>query len=498
MNEFLKVLCLLLLLLNGCGSDSNLSKTLKISFSTHPHTMDPRKAGDFISSTLICLIYEGLTRCLPGGSVEPALAKQTEISSDQKVYTFHLRKASWSDGKPITAYDFEKSWKNQLSPPSVCAYLLYSIKNAEKCAKGEADLDQVGITALDERTLRVELERPTPYFYSLTAFPSLLPVPSHIQTFDNGLIHSGPFSIERNIHNFEISLVKNPHYWNRREVHLDGIHISIVPDEMTALQMFEQGELDWLGGPLSPLPPDAYEKIKNQVLFIPTAASTLCTFNTETFPFHNRNLRKAFSYAIDRDEIVDKMVHSKNHTSSFLPPSLMNHPFSLSNIELAKSHFKKALEELNIEPAALETLTLYYKTSQVEKRLAQTLQRQWKETLGITIELVQLDFKSHASKLQQRDYEISLATWIAQFDDPLSILERFKDKANLKNYPGWENEKYESFLENGKLQEALTLFVEELPLTPIYHWSSPVIASSRVQATATTPCGGILFERFRL
>ncbi len=470
-----------------------------------PTTVDPRTANDFVSSTLVCMIYEGLTRCLPGNAVELALANRVEISKDQKTYTFHLRKAYWTDGKPITSTDFERSWKQILTSPSSSSFLFYPIKNAELCIKGEISVDQVGIKALDPSTLQIELEQPTPYFYSLTAFPTFLPVAVHAP--EDPTVCSGPFQIERMVHNNEIVLKKNLSYWNRDEVFLDKIHISIVPDEMTALQMFEEGDLDWIGGSISPLPPDAIEKLKERLQFIPCSATTFCTFNTQTFPFHNAHLRKAFSEAINREEIVTQITQGGQIPSvSMLPPSFTQQSLLLYNPLSAKNHFEKALEELKISPKELESLTLYFKPSQIEKRLAQTLQRDWKEAFGITIQLVQLDFKNLVQKLQTRDYEMALSAWIAQFDDPISILERFKEKENLKNYPGWDNSLYRQLLNEANrskfrseiLAKAEKLLADEMPITPIYHWSSPAIASPRIETVETSSCGGILFERFKL
>lgn len=492
----------LFLVLTACSTPVHKPpESLRISFNMQPNTLDPGRAGDFVSSTLICMIYEGLTRCVGGGSVEPALAERVEISKDLTVYLFHLRKAYWSDGKPITAYDFERSWKEILETPVVCTYLFYPIKNAEKCAKGEVSIDEVGIHALNDRTLRVELERPTPYFYSLTAFPSFLP--------GSPTAYSGPFRIEKMVRNSEIVLAKNQTYWNKSGISLDEIHISIVPDEMTALQMYERGELDWLGGALSPLPPDPLDHWKEQIQFIPSAGTTLITFNTENAPFNNLHLRKAFSYAIDREEIVAKVaVAFQIPATQMLPPSLGSHPplFPLTNAEQARLHFQQALEELEIDASHLNSLILYFKPNQIDKRLAQTLQRQWKEVLGVTVQLTQLDLKSHGQRLQRRDYQIALTSWIAQFDDPISILERFKERSNLKNYPGWEDAEYVHLLNESArsdrrrelLEKAEVLLADQMPLTPIYHWNSPALCNPRITNVGTSPCGGILFERFRL
>lgn len=504
-DKYMKWIFLSLLILMGCGREPPPTNRLRISFNTQPSTMDPRKAADFVSSTFVCMIFDGLTRCLPGGDVELAMAERVEISEDQKVYIFHLRNAYWTNGEPVTALDFEKSWKEVLSSPSGCTFLFYPIKNAEACVKGLATIEEVGIKALDQKRLRVELEIPTHYFYSLTAFPSFLPAPA--SAVADATVCNGPFRIEKMVHNSEIILKKNGTFWNEKEILLDEIHISIVPDEMTALQMFERDELDWLGGSISPLPPDAMDKLKERLQSIPCSASTLCTFNTEAFPFNNLNLRKAFSYAIDREEIVGKVTQGGQiSANSILPPSFTRQTFSLFDPFGARIYFEKALDELQIDPQELETLTLYFKPTQVDKRLAQALQRQWQDLFGITIQLKQLDFKSHAQRLQSRDYQFSLASWIAQFDDPISILERFKDKTNLKNYPGWEDENFanllrkagESTIRGELLEEAESLLAAQLPLTPIYHWSSPTLCGPRIESVPTTPSGGILFERFKL
>ncbi len=495
----------------ACSQPPSPSKSLKISFNTYPATFDPRKSGDFVSATLICLIYEGLTRCLPDGSAEFALARSVDISEDQKTYTFHLRDAVWSDGEPITAYDFEKSWKKIIDPsfPSISAYLLYPIKNGEKCAKGELPLTEAGIKALDRSTFRIELERPTPYFFSLTAFPLFLPIPSHVEEKDPNweqapLVCSGPFLIEKSAPNSEISLIKNSKFWNRGQIALDKIDIAIVADETTALQMFEQGDLDWIGGPFSPIPPDALDQLKTRypIHFIPSAASTLCSFNTETFPFSNGNLRKAFSYAIDREKLVQDITQGAQIPAfRCLPPTLFGKKnkkhFSFDPLQ-ARLHFSQAMEELGISPSDLSSLTLYYKPGQIEARLVQALQKQWKESLGVEIHIQQLDFKTHQQTLQKRNYQIALASWIANFHDPVNLLERFKDKKNPKNYPGWEDAQFQAILDQAALAADSEKRFELLESAEsIFADHSAVSPSSIGTAPASTANGWKRFQHLR-
>lgn len=493
-----RFLFLCLIFISCSRSPSLPPNQLRLSFMADPISLDPRKGGDFISATLHCMIYEGLTRCLSDGSVEMAGAESVDISKDKTVYTFHLRKTIWSDGTPVTAYDFERTWKAILDPtfPSLCSYLLFPVKNAQKYAQGELDAGAVGIKALDAKTLRVELEHATPHFLSLTAFPLLLPV------HEKGEVSNGPFLIEQIVAQQEIVLKRNPHYWNCSEISLDTIHISILPHETTAWQLFERGELDWVGGAIAPIPPDVMDSVRSKLQFHPVAATTFCAFNTQSFPFKNAHIRKAFAYAIQREEIAQV---GQIPASTCLPPTLFQgqaHPFN--NPEQARSHLKQGLEELGI--GELEKLTLYFKNGQIDKRLAQTLQKQWKEVLGITVDLQELDFKSHMDRLHTHNYQLSIASWIAQIHDPINILERFASPNNPKNFPRWENQDYQSLItkinqetdlaqRSQLVAEAEELLIDAMPITPIYHWSNPSLSNPQLEGLTTTPSGGILFDR---
>ncbi|HSX37326.1 MAG TPA: peptide ABC transporter substrate-binding protein [Chlamydiales bacterium] len=499
--------------LYACNPSPAPPAALRLAFNAPPQTLDPRKSADFLSSTLICLLYDGLTRCAPGGGIEPALAEKWTISPDGKTYTFFLRKAFWSNGKVVTAFDFERSWKKILDPsflsPSV--YLLFSIKNGEKCAKNEATSKDVGICALDERTLQVELEHPTPYFLSLTAFPLFLPAP---EDEVSGSIFNGPFCIEKFHPNHEIILVKNHTFWNANHTNLEKIQIQVIPEENTALEMFEQGELDWLGSPLAPLPPDSISSLRHKLRFIPMPASTILAFNTQTFPFQNMKLRKALSLSLNRDCLVSEITAAGQILPMrVLPPSLFEKSlpplFGFSDPKMARSLFEEALSELSITPADFESLTLYFRPTQMEKRMAQALQREWKDTFGFVIQIQQLDQKTHFDRLHRRDYHIALTSWISQFHDPVNILERFRLASNQKNYAGWENSDYQILLEKAAVEldvhlrldllaAAEEIFAHEFPIFPLYHWTSPSLANARLQDIATSPCGGILFERFNI
>ncbi len=488
-----------------------------------PATADPRKSSDFTSATLICMIFEGLTRCLPDGTAEMALAEQVEISSDGLTYLFHLRPSAWSDGAPVTAGDFEKSWKTILDPASASpsAYLFYPIKNAEAAYKGLIPTEEIGIRAINDSILEVVLERPTSYFLSLTAYPAYLPVPSHapdqIGSWSAGisnqsqLISNGPFCLQSAQSKSHLLLQKNKLFWNPDRIRLDEIHISIVSNETTALQMFSNGELDWLGGATSPLPSDSMQTIRERhpLHFSPMAATTFCAFKTDHPHLSNRHLRQALSLAINRSDIVEKITQmGEMPATRFIPPSLVSNRnrilYQPHDPDLARLHLEKALSELGVEPEEIH-LTLVFRSTQHDARIAQTLQTQWKETLGLKIALDRRELHSFKELLYHRDFDIALSFWIAQFSDPINILERFESRDNWKNYSGWSNEAFSNLVRSTwtkidlleracLINQAEDLLAEEMPLAPIYHWSNMSLCNPHIKNIQTTPSGAVLFE----
>ena len=491
-----------------------MANYLRIRIANDPTTLDPRKSSDFISATLVCLLYEGLTRYLPDGGVEMGVANSVEISENGKKYVFHLRKTYWSDGFPVTAYDFEKTWKQVLDPnqPSVCSYLFYHILHAEKVICGEKNLEEVGIRAIDESTLEILLERPTPYFLSLTAFPNFLPIPQHrtgpIDHSSNEWISNGPFVLDRMTSHSILSLRKNQSFWRADTTRLEGIAFFIIPNDMTALEMFERKELDWLGGYICPIPSEALPFLQERLRYFPMTASTFCTFNTQCVPFSNKNIRKAFNFATNREEIAKEINPVQQiFAGRYIPPALCDGKnkvlFPPFDPRKAKEHLEKGLLELGKKNLSV---TIRYRNGMSDEKLVQILKEMWETSLGVKVNLLQSDQKTHKESLHKRTYEIAIASWIAQYPDRLNILERFKSKSNAKNYCAWENQEFVHLLELSQetedmhkrielLETAEEILAEETPIVPLYHWSQPSLTNPRLRNVHATPSGGILFER---
>jgi len=525
LQKFILCCACFVFLFSSCHKSSppEVKQRLNLNIPSDPATLDPRKGGDLVSSLFHFLLFDGLFRLDDDGNVSLALAEKMNISEDRKRYTFYLKESAWSDGTPITAWDFEKSWKDILHPdfPAMNAHLLYPIKNAEGAKKGLASLSEVGIKSLDARTLEVTLERPTPYFLELAAFCVFYPVNAEIdhshpdwdQQAGKGFICSGPFMLKEWKRNNVIVLAKNPHYYRAKEVPLEEIHLSMVDSEMTSLQMFEKGQIDILGQPLIPLPTDAIpELVQRENLTIhPVAATTFCTFNVDTFPFNNANIRKAFSYAINRNQIVHNITQMDEQPALGIIPPVLKKKGAISffqddNREMAREFFKKGLEELHIKADEFPKIKYLYSTSEAHHKIAQALQQQWHETLGVTIELESIDKKILLHLLKTRNYQAAQSFWMAQYNDPMNIFERFKYRENVKNYPNWENETYiellnrscESLTDEERFQlldEAEKIFLDQMPLTPIFHWNSAYIAKPYVKSFGLAPIGNGFFDR---
>lgn len=267
-----------------------LKQALRINIESDPQTLDPRKARDLKTITLIRMLFEGLTRVSPKGETELALAEAVEIADDQTRYVFHLRDSVWSNGDPVTSLDFAESWRAILSPsfPTDIANQLYPIKNARKAKLGEVDLSQVGIETPDAATLVVHLESPTPYFLELASLTSFFPVPHRICSLDpkwgqDSAFHvgNGVFAIQSWIHGDRIHLVKNPRYWETDKVKMAEIELFMVASD-TEMRMFEEGELDWAGSPLCSIPADSIAdlKTKNALKVSPLSGTVFLCLNT--------------------------------------------------------------------------------------------------------------------------------------------------------------------------------------------------------------------------
>lgn len=500
-------------------SDQNL----KFSLMKDPLSLDPRIGNETVATQLHFMLFEGLLKLNPDMSLSPAQAKSYEISEDRKTYTFHLDDSKWSDGSAVTAYDFERSWKSLLDPNFPCpdAYLLYSIKNAEAVKKGEIPIDEVGISVTDPKTLVVELGAPSPYFLQIVACSVLLPVnlkskdPNWAQS-PKHFISNGPFTLKQWRFNQEIVLDKNLHYLRAAEVKLNRITAEIIPRELAALHMYASGHFDLVGAPLSLFPTILHEDLEKKKLasVYPVAMTKFLAFNTSAFPFNNANMRRAFAYAINRKAIVENITQlQEKEALNLVPPILIpGHETTLfadDDAVKARECFKKGLEELKIQPKDLLNIPFMYVASELNHLLAQELQERWFKVFGVRIAIEGIDFKTLHERSKAGKYAIGIFVWLADYGDPMNILERFQDRTNHRNYSKWQNEEYNTLIKKmlsassrqeylEKVKEAEDFLIDEMPVTGLFHDNFVFLIHPYVRGFAVSPLGHIYFERLSI
>lgn len=511
----------------GCSKKSPppSKRSLHLNIAQDQIILDPRKGADFSSVSVQFLLFEGLVQMTPYSTRAPAVAEKIAISDDLLKYTFYLREARWSDGTPITAFDFVQTWKDILHSnfPSPNAHLLYPIRNGERAKRGEVSEKEIGIRALDHRTIEVYLEQPTPYFLDMISFAIFHPVnqavnmrnPRWAEGRPREFVCNGPFRLKEWQRNHTIILEKNPYYWDAANVELDEIHISLISSEQTALQLYEQGELDFLGLPFTGIVSDSVPDLldRGMIKTTPLPASTICTFNLNSYPFHNKNIRKAFAYAIHREEIVNNITMLGEEIGTRLLPESLGFEsepfFQDGDIEQAREYLEKGLEELGVSKEGLGTIKLLHATTGIYSTVAQALQTQWLNALGIFVQLEGFEYKVFLDKLTKRDYQMGQCIWIAQYLDPMNFFDRFREPETLKNYPGYDNPEYAKILEDSLLihdqkerfkllKKAEKLLVEDMPLTPIYHWKNAFLVKNHVKGFAFNRGGGYYFHRISI
>lgn len=492
--------------------------TLRINLHSEPSTIDPGLAKDATSGAVVRATFDGLTRLDENAKPMNSVAENVEVSPDGLVYTFKLRDSKWSNGDPVLASDFEFAWKRVLDPKLAAeyAYQLYYLKNARKAHEGKGSVDDVGVKALDDKTLQVTLENPTAYFLELTAFYTYYPVNKKVVTADpkwaleaKTHVGNGPFKMEAWEHKSKIVLAKNENYWDKDVVKLDKIDFAMIEDDNTELSMFENGELDRAGQPLGGLPTDAIPALKDagKLVISPKATMYWYKFNTEKPPFNNAKIRKAFAYAVNRQSIVDNVTQvGQVPTMGLLPKTMAVKPegyFKDNDVETAKKLLDEGMKELGI--TKLPEITLSFNTVERHKKIAEALQDMWKQGLGIDVKLINKEFKVHLDDMHTGNYQMGRLGWNADFNDPINYMEIYRDKDGGNNDTRWEHPRYKELVnlmaketnpEKRKemIAEAEQIFMDEMPIIPIFTDVDVWVETDKVKGIRVDPLGFIDFK----
>lgn len=500
------------LLITGCSGNQGEAKEkiLRTNNSSEPGSLDPALAQGTHESWVLDHVFEGMMKRSPDGEIVGGMAEKFELAEDEVTYTFTLRdNVTWSNGKPVTAHDFEYSWKRALNPETAAyyAYQFYYIKGGEAYNTGKGSVDDVAVKALDDKTLEVVLATPTAFFPELTSFYCYFPVSKDVDQENpdwakdpSTYVSNGPFLLTEWEHNAKILLAKNDNYYEADKVNLDGIEFAILDDENTAWQRYEGGEFDFL----TPLPQTVVAQLskdKNEELVIGADLATYYyNLNNEVKPFTNAKVRKALSMAIDRQKLIDNVAQGGQlPAEGVVPYGILDENgdefrkvgnFIKFDPTEAKKLLEEGLAEEGMTVADMAKNTLVYNTSEAHKKIAQAIQEMWRTNLGIDIQLENVEFQVKLDREKAGDYEVSRAGWIGDYIDPMTFIDLFITDGEY-NDSGFSNKEYDEYVKTAKttadqavrmeaMRKAEALLMEEMPIVPIYFYTQPYAQKSYV------------------
>jgi dipeptide transport system substrate-binding protein len=503
--------------LTGCtsGAEQSQQKILNLNASGEPTNLDPAQAFDEDTLEITNNLFEGLMRLDKNDQPQPAIADKVDVSSDGLTYKFHLKKTKWSNGDLLTAHDFEYEWKRVLDPKTAAqpAFLLYFIKGAEAYNTGKGSADQVGVKALDDYTLEVQLAKPTPSFLQLTAYPVYFPVDQKVveknpNAFADAktYVSNGAFKLTEWKHDDHLSLEKNDQYYKKDKVKLDGLHYAIVSDNKTIYQLYKTKKLDVATG--AQMPADLLPSMlkSGEVKTIDGNGLAFFRFNTKKPPFTNAKVRKAFALAIDRKTIAEQIVGGRVKPAyGYVAPSAPNH-FREQGGDLIKDgqydEAKKLLQEGMKEEGwnKLPEVTLLYSNSNEKyKKIAEAVQEMLRQHLNVDIQLQAKEKKVFFSDQRSSNFVMQLASFLADYNDPYNYLESWQTDHSM-NHTYWSNKKYDELLAQASqtsdinkrdqlLHQAEQILFDEAPITPLYFYNIAYAQQRNVTGIIRHPVG---------
>jgi oligopeptide transport system substrate-binding protein len=493
-------------------------KVVSLALLNEPPQLDSTREVDVTSSFIVGHILEGLTRYGEHGEILPGVAEKWEIKPTGAV--FHLRKnALWSDGKPVTANDFVFAWRKVVDPANASeyAFIMYAVKNAEAINTKKMPIDQLGVSAPDPYTLKVEFERPCGYFLGLGAFPTYAPIrqdyyESQGQKYAaeyNTQLYNGPFILTKWVHGASLTLEKNPNYWNKDRIKIDKIEIPyITPDFAARVALFKDGKIDYVNYTNG----DELRRANAEHFKIKTFLSgrvNFLQFNVrDGRPTKSLALRKAIKAAFNSQELIQRVigVPGTGIGKSLIPAWLkgvkgkFRQEFPLPDpkpdLTLARKYLEEAKKELG---GTIPPLTLLSREEPLPARESEYFQEVFKKELGIDLKIDKQIFKVFLSKQNAGDFDISWAGWSPDFADPMTyaeLLASWNENDNGK----WVNAQYDELIRKAQstidpkvrmesMAKAEKIMLDDVAILPINEESSAYSVSPRLNGLLRSQVG---------
>lgn len=482
-------------LLLGCApdNDGNDANRLDRGLSAEPESLDVHKARSTQAADVLRDIGEGLVTLSSTGEQLPGTAESWQVSDDGLVYTFNLRtNAKWSNGDTVTADHFVFGFERLVKPETAAFYaqLLSDVESTQ---------------ALDEHTLQITLQRPTPYLLGLLTHPATFPIHAasiaeHGDDFAKAgnLLSNGAYKLVEWVPGSAITITRNEHYWNNDATSIDHVVHHSFAQETAELSRYRAGEIDIT----SSVPPDSFQQVKqelgDELHVAPYLGVYYYGFNLTKPPFKdNPKLRQALSMAIDREVLVENVIgRGELPAYSWVPPGVNNYqPPAVSYASLTQDERNQLARRLYKEAGYSESeplrVEIRYNTNDTHQRIALAIQSMWREALGVETILINEEFQVLLANMREREVtQVFRSSWLGDYDDAhtfLSILE----SDNAANMPGYDSAEYDELMQRAAVQvdlKARRLFLEEAerimladhPTIPIYYFVSKHLVKPHV------------------
>ena len=488
---------------SGVSSESEVRQVLRRGNGAEPATLDPARADNVHEFNILTDLHEGLLALSADGRLIPGVAESWGPGDDDRTYRFVLRAdARWSNGDPVVAEDFVRAFRRVTDPETASGYadLLAPIKNFEAVRSGNADPSELGVTAIDDRTLEIVLENPTGHFLSLLAMAVTYPVHASAtaDSFDDPetFVGNGPYVLSAWQTLGVIRLNRNEFYWDADNVSIAEVEYFPIDDETAEMNMYRAGELDITYAIPSASVAMLRESMPDEVRIAPRLTFYYYGFDMTQPPLDNVDLRRALSMAVDRRQLVELIGRGELPAYGYVPTGTSNHVSAsydwrdLSDSERI-AEARAAYAAAGYGPDNPLTLNLVFNTGSIHERIAVAVKSMWEDTLGVEIETDKREFAYLLETRDRRDeWDIMRLAWSGDYDDPLSFLQIFRSDSpqNLARYADPE---FDRLLDKGTIEvdparrlEVMTAaegtVLNDYPLVPLYFYVSKHLVKPNV------------------
>jgi oligopeptide transport system substrate-binding protein len=477
--------------------------------SGEPETLDTHKTSTVQESHILRDMLEGLVAYNAKGEAVPGQAEKWEISDDGKTYRFTLRNGlKWSNGDPVKASDFVFSYRRIMNPETGAKYanILYPILNTEKANKGQGKVEDIGVKAIDDRTLEIKLEQPTPYFLELLTHQTSLPVhPGSVEKFGKdfvkpgNMVTNGPYKLAEFVPNSHIKLVKNENYYDAANVKIDTVNYFPTPDFAAMVRRYEAGELDTTDD----LPADQMKSLKqrfgDQIKLGPWLGTWFLVVNSSKPPFNDARVRQALSMGLDREFIAEQIWGETMQPGySFIPPGVGNYgqPALMDYKDTSpidrEEKAKALLKEAGFGPGKPLKVEIRYNTTDNNRNTVVAVAEQWKN-LGVETSFINTDGKTHFAHLRDGgDFDVARYGWIADFSDPENFLFLVRSDNKGFNYGKYNNPEFDGLLKQaateldltkraGIMRKAEAILMKDMPWIPVMYYGKSHLISPKIK-----------------